>query len=118
MARSPSSDSGQENYLFAAVGVGDQMGNLTVQTENTLNGASVYEPPPWPSADAELRLCRTGSQFSLYKRTVGAGTWTLAATYKRADLPANAPGRTQSQRAAEARPARHHRRREVRARLR
>jgi len=36
MARSPSSDSGQENYLFAAVGVGDQMGRLTVQTKNTL----------------------------------------------------------------------------------
>ena len=88
MARSPSSDSGQENYLFAAVGVGDQRGHLTVQTKNTLNGASVYEIPRWPSADAELRLCRTGSQFSLYKRTVGAGTWTLAATYKRADLPA------------------------------
>jgi hypothetical protein len=87
MARGPASDSGSENYLFAVVGFGDQ-GHLTVETKTTVNGSSQYDGPVWPSADAELRLCRVGRQFSLYKRSVGATAWTPAAAYDRPDLPA------------------------------
>jgi hypothetical protein len=53
-----------------------------------VNSVSTYEGPSWPSGDAELRLCRVGSMFYLYKRALGAGTFTLANTYDRPDLPA------------------------------
>jgi hypothetical protein len=64
MVRNPASDSGSENYLLLAVGFAEQ-GHLAVETKTTVNSASVFGEVAWPSGDAELRLCRMGSQFSL-----------------------------------------------------
>jgi len=60
---------------------------LAVETKTTTGSLSVYDGPGWPSGDAELRLCRLGSTYRLYKRAIGAQEWTLAATFQRPDLP-------------------------------
>jgi hypothetical protein len=61
--------------------------DLSVETKSTLNSMSMYEGPSWPSGDAELRLCRVGSMFYMYKRGIGEATFTLAKTYDRPNLP-------------------------------
>jgi hypothetical protein len=84
MARKPGG--GPENYVFAVVGV--DVNDYSVETKTTVNGASTYVGPSWPVPDAELRICRSGSQFQLLKRAPGASVWQLAITYDRKDLPA------------------------------
>jgi hypothetical protein len=77
---------GQENYVFIVVG--DDGDGLSIETKNTTQGLSKYEGPIWGSAEAELRLCRAGQTFNLYKRHLDASEpWTLAASYDRSDLP-------------------------------
>lgn len=77
---------GQENYVFIVVG--DDGDGLSVETKNTTQGLSKYEGPTWGSAEAELRLCRVGQTFNLYKRHINTNEpWTLAASYDRSDLP-------------------------------
>jgi hypothetical protein len=84
MARS--GDGGQENYLFIVAG--DDGDGLSIETKNTVESFSKYSGPAWDSPEAELRLCRIGTTFNLYKRHVGSNeAWTLAATFERADLP-------------------------------
>lgn len=79
-------DTDRWNYVFVVVG--DRGGYLSVETKSTINSSSDVEGPEWPSCDAELRLCRIGSSFHLYKRAIGATTWTKAIAYDRPDLPA------------------------------
>lgn len=74
-----------ENYVFIVVGFDED--GLSVETKSTVDSMSRFVGPPWPSGDAELRLCRAGSKFLLYKRELGAASWTLAATEDRTDLP-------------------------------
>jgi hypothetical protein len=73
-----------EDYVFIVAGY--DVNDLSVETKTTVDGSSTYEGPSWPSGDAELRICRLGATFRLYKRAIGAGTWTLARTYTRNDL--------------------------------
>ena len=73
------------NYVFVVVG--DRGGYLSVETKSTTNSTSDVSGPEWPSGDAELRLCRVGSTFHLYKRAIGATSWTEAISYNRTDLP-------------------------------
>jgi hypothetical protein len=88
MARNPASDRTQmQNYVHIVVGNGPD-GVLAVENKTTVDSNSIYEAPQWRSSDAELRICRIGSNFSLYKRPVGSDTWQLAASYDRPDLPA------------------------------
>jgi hypothetical protein len=84
MARDPAP--GDEDYVFIVVGFDED--GLSVETKSTVRSVSDYEGPAWPSGDAELRLCRIGSNFSLYKREIGQSTWTTAKSYERNDLPA------------------------------
>ncbi len=88
MARDPLGvgNGGSENYVFIVVGY--DTNDLSVETKNTVNSVSVYEGPTWGLSDAELRVCRLGGTFYLYKRLIGSATWTLATTYVRNDLPA------------------------------
>jgi hypothetical protein len=75
----------QENYVFIAVG-SDSSG-LSVETKSTTNNDSKFEGPAWPTGDAELKLCRIGTDFTLWKRAIDSGDdFTLAATFKRPDL--------------------------------
>jgi hypothetical protein len=84
MARNGGTD--RENYVFAVVGYDEN--DLSVETKSTVEGISNFTGPSWPSGDAELRLCRSGSEFRLFKRTIGSATWELAQTFTRTDLPA------------------------------
>lgn len=74
-----------ENYVFITVGSGAN--GLSVETQNTTNNDTKLAGPAWPSGDAELKLCRIGPTFTLWKRAIGSGDdFTPAATYKRNDL--------------------------------
>jgi hypothetical protein len=86
MVRDPASGAGKENYLHIVVGFAPT--GIAVETKTTVNSATSYEAPSWSSSDAELRICRIGASFSLYKREIGAKTWLLAASHQRGDLPA------------------------------
>ena len=84
MARAPGT--GAENYVFIVVGYGTQ-NTVAVEHKSTTNSASMYAEVPF-GADAELRICRKGAVFTLYRRAPGAGTWMQANQVTRADLPA------------------------------
>jgi hypothetical protein len=87
MARDPASDSThQQSYVHIVAGNGPS-GVLAVEHKTTQNSTSVYEAPEWQSPDAQLRVCRVGSTFNLYKRPLRSKAWQLAATYERPDLP-------------------------------
>jgi hypothetical protein len=88
MARSPASDDpgGQEDHVFNVVGYRGE--HLSVETKTTKKDKSFVQGPPWPSGDAELRICRVNGRFHLYKRAVGDTKWEVAVSYKRPDLPA------------------------------
>jgi hypothetical protein len=86
MARNPSNAAG-ENYVFIMMG-SNESAVPGVEVKSTTNGSSVFEEPSWPSPlAADLRICRVGSSFQLYKRVPGDAAWTLAITYDRPDLP-------------------------------
>jgi hypothetical protein len=87
MARDPmgTDQGGEENYVFIVVGHDED--DISVETKSTTDSVSDYEGPSWPSAEAELRMCRVGATFQLYKRELGATTWELAKSYERPDLP-------------------------------
>ncbi len=77
---------GRENYVFIVVG--DDSDGLSIETKNTVDGLSKFNGPSWDSSEAELRLCRVGKTFNLYKRHVNSTeAWTLAASFDRPDLP-------------------------------
>lgn len=77
---------GQENYVFIVAG--DDGNGLSIETKNTVESFSKYSGPDWDAAEAELRLCRFGASFNLYKRHIGSNeAWTSAATFERTDLP-------------------------------
>jgi len=79
-------DSARENYVFVVVG--DDGDGLSIETKNTQDSFSKYSGPSWDSPDAELRICRVGQTFNLYKRHIDSKeTWGLAATFDRPDLP-------------------------------
>jgi hypothetical protein len=84
-------DTEMENYVFIVVG--SDADGLSVETKSTKDSVSEYAGPAWASGDAELKLCRIGSTFTLAKRAVAtagaAGSsrpWTVAATLERTDL--------------------------------
>jgi len=75
----------QENYVFIVVG--SDADGPSVETKSTTNNDSKFDGPAWSSGDAELKLCRVGTDFTLWKREVNSDNdFTLAATYKRPDL--------------------------------
>lgn len=77
---------GQENYVFIVVG--DDGDGLSIETKNTTESFSKYNGPAWDSPDAELRICRVGQKFNLYKRhSNSTEEWQLAASFERPDLP-------------------------------
>jgi hypothetical protein len=87
MARDPAGDRAHlQNYVHIVVGNGPS-GVLAVENKTTVNSSSIYEAPEWPSSDAQLRVCRVGSTFHLYKRPVGSRSWQIAASYDRPDMP-------------------------------
>ena len=85
MARNPSGSS--ENYILGVVGFAE-MNQLAVEHKSTTNGKSVYGEVAF-APDAEFRMCRVGSTFTIYYRAPGATSWGPAfAPFERPDLPA------------------------------
>ncbi|MDC0676127.1 hypothetical protein [Sorangium atrum] len=85
MGRNPSGSS--ENYVLGVVGYAE-MNQLAVEHKSTTNSRSTYGETAF-TADAELRLCRTGATFTIYYRHPGDTGWpTSVAPITRADLPA------------------------------
>lgn len=81
-----SGEGGRENYVFIVAG--DDGNDTSIETKNTVNAFSEYDGPAWDSADVELRICRLGETFHLYKRHIGAEeNWIPAASFDRPDLP-------------------------------
>jgi len=79
-------DTSRENYVFVAVGADPD--GLSVETKSTTNNRTLFEGPAWPSASADLRLCRSGSTFTMLKRAAGSDDpWEVASTIDRPDLP-------------------------------
>jgi hypothetical protein len=84
MARNPTS--AMENYVLIVLGLAE-MGHIAVENKETTNDVSVFSETAWP-VDAELRICRVGSQFTLLRRMVGTTAWTVDTQTTRTDLPA------------------------------
>jgi len=76
MVRNPSSSGGTtENYLFIMVG-SNEGAMPGVEVKSTTNGSSVFAEPGWSNpAAADLRICRLGSSFYVFKRVPGTTTW-------------------------------------------
>jgi hypothetical protein len=85
MARNPGGSS--ENYVLGVVGFAE-MNQLAVEHKSTTNSKSQYGETAF-TADAELRLCRTGGTFTIYYRHPADSGWPMSvAPITRADLPA------------------------------
>jgi hypothetical protein len=85
MARSTASLP-RQNYVHVVVGFAPT--GLSVETKTTLDNATTFDAPVWPTADAEVRICRLGQMMTLLKRSPSGGPWQTAATFDRGDLPA------------------------------
>ncbi|MBK8257186.1 MAG: hypothetical protein IPK82_31500 [Polyangiaceae bacterium] len=85
MARAPSSDGGKQDHVFNVVGYRGE--HLSVETKTTKQDQSFVQGPPWPSPDAELRICRVNGRVYMYKRPIGGKAWEEAWMVKRPDLP-------------------------------
>ena len=84
--RDPSSDStGLENYVFNVVGM--HIDELAVETKSTVDDESDAEQDQlWNDGDAELRICRVGDDFYLYKRHIGETVWITDRSFNRPDI--------------------------------
>lgn len=86
MARDPASDGAKgENYVFIVLGYrGDY---LASEAKTTVDDSSTITAPSWPSGDGELRICRVGTRYRVYRRPIGGKTWEQIQDYTRNDLP-------------------------------
>ncbi|NOT74873.1 MAG: hypothetical protein HOP08_08075 [Cyclobacteriaceae bacterium] len=94
MVRNPASTNADEDYVHLVTGI--TPGGRGAETKNTTNSASLYSPTganQLPHTDGQtahdLRIQRTGSSFTLYKKSSTDVNWVLLATYSRPDLPAS-----------------------------
>jgi hypothetical protein len=86
MLRDPASHGGaSENYLLFMAGHSENNNGVVhqgVEFKSTINGCSDWNEPDWDAGateqDAELRICRLGAAFHLYKRVPGATAWAAA----------------------------------------
>lgn len=76
---------GRENYLFNVVGY--RGAGLQIETKNTINGYSDVSGYDWSSADAELKIRRSGSLFEMYARLPESNDWIHVNSFERDDLP-------------------------------
>lgn len=85
MARDPDNSSG-ENYVHLVVGNTPE--GIGVEHKSTVDGNSGFDATNDGSADFDLRIARSGSNFILSKRVPSNTDWVEVITYERADLPA------------------------------
>jgi len=85
MARNPDESKGQ-NYVHLVTGF--TPAGLGYETKNTVNSASDYTPTQDGSSMHDLRITRSGSTFTLFKKGAADTDWVLIGTQERPDLPA------------------------------
>jgi hypothetical protein len=91
MVRDPASNGGMtENYIFIMAGHSENpevTAHQGVEIKSTRNSLSMFAEPDWNSPDADLRICRIGTNFYMYKRVPGSD-WILADNLPPAAPPA------------------------------
>jgi len=88
LARHPSSSPAMSNFVHVALGAGSFAVPVASEDKTTVDSSSTYTFHPIAMTEGELRLTRTGDDFSMYYRPIGDMTWQLLGTHTRADLPA------------------------------
>ncbi len=84
MVRNPDESSGQ-NYVHMVTGFTPE--GLGYETKSTTDNVSTFEAYEDGQSQHDLRITRSGSTFTLYKKGAGEADWVLVATYQRTDLP-------------------------------
>lgn len=84
MARNPENADG-ENYVHLVTGNTPE--GIGVEHKSTVDGQSDFDATNDGSADFELRIVRSGSDFVLSKRATNSNDWVAVITYNRPDLP-------------------------------
>jgi hypothetical protein len=75
-----------QNYVFNVIGT--RFDVPSIETKSTSNNNSgTIEHFGVSSTEAELRMIREGSVFTMYSRDLGATEWTQRSTFSRPDLP-------------------------------
>jgi hypothetical protein len=88
LARDPASSPAMSNFVHVALGAGSFAVPVASEDKTTVDSSSSYTFHPIAQTEGELRLTRSGNDFSMYYRAIGAMTWQLLGTHTRADLPA------------------------------
>ncbi len=93
MIRLPTSDTPGGAQNFAFIGVGYQSGcngatTQCIEAKSTQNSAAtILRSPHGGGADAQLRICKVGSQIMALERDAsGVGPWVQRAAWSRPDL--------------------------------
>lgn len=85
MVRDPASGVGTQNWLMYNVGY--QEAFVGTEGKTTVDSSSVLTLTPGQN-EARLRICRVGSDYTMYHRYAGETAWTEDHAFPRADLPA------------------------------
>ncbi|HJW21989.1 MAG TPA: hypothetical protein VJ506_06145 [Candidatus Limnocylindrales bacterium] len=81
-------ESSTESWVLLEVG-GDATG-LAVATGSTVDGVGRLVASRWTDNEADLKICRTGTTFTYWKRTADSDNdWTAAGHVERKDLGGN-----------------------------
>ena len=74
------------DWVFAASGRGGNA-NISIETKTTTNGATTIYESSTPAWQGEIRICRIGSTFRMYRRMNGdTGFVELPPAFNRSDL--------------------------------
>jgi len=88
LARDPASTPAMSNFVHVALGAGPLAIPFAAEDKTTDDSSSTYFFHPIADTEGELRLTRSGDDFTMYYRPVGDPTWQLLGSTTRADLPA------------------------------
>ena len=81
------SDVDMTDWHFVAVGTGGVNGVTVAEIKDTVDAVSVVDQTAWGSNQADLRMCKVGSEYRTYHRAASSSdAWILTETYTRADL--------------------------------
>jgi hypothetical protein len=74
--------------VHVAVGAGPLASPQVTEDKTTTDSVSTFFFHPFGATEAELRLVRAGTVFTMYARAIGAPGWALLGTHDRPFLPA------------------------------
>ncbi len=86
LLRDASSQAGQQNWVMLNVGA-QEAGRLGTETKTTRRSVSQLSIQAADVARGELRICRYGYVFAMYRKLENESAWRKLREYYRADLP-------------------------------